>query len=125
MIAELFEKKSIKQSYSFEVLCDFIHDKSKRLFIKYDAAIKEKKAALSQSSKGHLASEYVDLIELLRTYIIPRMLGLTNKRANPADINRLDPHFLKSLFDDLQTTIHNPTVTPSNPQVPNGFKQEK
>lgn len=31
-IAELFEKKSIKQKYSFEVLCDFIHDKAKRLF---------------------------------------------------------------------------------------------
>ena len=81
------------------MLCDFIHDKSKRLFNKYDSAIKEKKAALSQSSKGHLASEYADLIELLRSYIIPRMLGLTNKRANPTDM--LNPNFLKSLFDDL------------------------
>jgi hypothetical protein len=31
-IAELFERKEIKQKYSFEVLCDFIFDKAKRLF---------------------------------------------------------------------------------------------
>ena len=42
-IAELFEKKAIKQRYSFEVLCDFIHDKAKRLFQKYDTAVKDKK----------------------------------------------------------------------------------
>ena len=30
-IAEVFEKKEIKQRYSFEVLCDFIFDKAKRL----------------------------------------------------------------------------------------------
>ena len=45
VVAELFEKKPIKQRYSFEVLCDFIHDKAKRLFNKYDNAIKEKKQA--------------------------------------------------------------------------------
>lgn len=43
VVAELFEKKPIKQRYSFEVLCDFINDKAKRLFNKYDTAIKEKK----------------------------------------------------------------------------------
>ena len=43
-IAELFEKKQIKQKYSFEVLCDFIHDKSKRLFTKYENVVKERKA---------------------------------------------------------------------------------
>jgi len=43
VIAELFEKKSIKQRYSFEVLCDFVHDKAKRLFNKYENALKEKK----------------------------------------------------------------------------------
>jgi hypothetical protein len=101
VVAELFEKKSISQRYSFEVLCDFIHDKSKRLFGKYDAAIKEKKAAQSETSKRHLASEYSDLIELLQSYIIPQMLNLTNKRASPCDISSLDPSFLKNLFDDL------------------------
>jgi len=42
-VAEFFEKKPIKQKYSFEVLCDFIHDKAKRLFNKYESALKEKK----------------------------------------------------------------------------------
>lgn len=36
VVAELFEKKEIKQKYSFEVLCDFIYDKAKRLFSKYE-----------------------------------------------------------------------------------------
>ena len=43
-VAELFEKKEIKQKYSFEVLCDFIHDKAKRLFSKYDNVVKETKS---------------------------------------------------------------------------------
>jgi len=43
VIAELFEKKPIRQVYGFDVLCDFIHDKAKRLFDKYDAALREKK----------------------------------------------------------------------------------
>jgi len=42
-VAELFERKEIKQKYSFEVLCDFIHDKAKRLYSKYDNVQKEKK----------------------------------------------------------------------------------
>jgi len=42
-VAELFEKKEIKQKYSFEVLCDFIYDKAKRLFTKYENVIKENK----------------------------------------------------------------------------------
>lgn len=37
-VAEIFEKKEIKQRYSFEVLCDFIHDKAKRLYTKFDNA---------------------------------------------------------------------------------------
>lgn len=43
VVAELFEKKPIKQRYSFEVLCDFVHDKAKRLFNKYENAVRDKK----------------------------------------------------------------------------------
>ena len=32
-----------KQKYSFEVLCDFIYDKAKRLFTKYENVSKDKK----------------------------------------------------------------------------------
>jgi hypothetical protein len=39
----LFERKEIKQKYSFEVLCDFIYDKAKRLFSKYENVSKDKK----------------------------------------------------------------------------------
>ncbi len=42
-IAELFERKEIKQRYSFEVLCDFIFDKAKRLFQKYELAVAKDK----------------------------------------------------------------------------------
>lgn len=40
-IAELFEKKKITANYSFEVLCDFIFDKSNRLFRKYENSLSE------------------------------------------------------------------------------------
>lgn len=50
VVAELFEKKPIKQKYSFEVLCDFIHDKAKRLFTKYENAVKEKKSMQEEKS---------------------------------------------------------------------------
>lgn len=43
VVAELFEKKPIKQRYSFEVLIDFILEKAKRLFQKYDNAVRERK----------------------------------------------------------------------------------
>lgn len=38
-VAVIFERKEIKQRYSFEVLCEFIYDKAKRLFHKYDTAV--------------------------------------------------------------------------------------
>ena len=39
-VAELYERKPITQRYTFEVLCDFISDKAKRLFTKYELATK-------------------------------------------------------------------------------------
>ena len=42
-IAELFERKPITQQYSFEVLCDFVIDKAKRLFSKYESLSKDRK----------------------------------------------------------------------------------
>jgi len=38
----LYERKPITQKYTFEVLCDFITDKAKRLFQKYESVSKEK-----------------------------------------------------------------------------------
>jgi len=42
-VASLFERKEIKQKYTFEVLCDFIYDKAKRLFSKYEVVSKDRK----------------------------------------------------------------------------------
>lgn len=50
-VAVLFEKKEIKQKYSFEVLCDFIFDKAKRLFTKYENASKELKLVSDEKSQ--------------------------------------------------------------------------
>lgn len=49
-VAELFEKKEIKQRYSFEVLCDFIYDKAKRLYAKYENAVKDKNTLTQEKS---------------------------------------------------------------------------
>ena len=60
-VAELFERKEIKQKYSFEVLCDFIHDKAKRLFAKYESVSKEKK--VMQEEKNFYFQRKVDQLE--------------------------------------------------------------
>lgn len=50
-VAVLFEKKEIKQRYSFEVLCDFIYDKANRLYIKYENATKDQQNRLNNSNE--------------------------------------------------------------------------
>ena len=60
-VAELFERKEIKQKYSFEVLCDFIHDKAKRLFSKYETASKERK--IMQEEKNFYFQRKLDQLE--------------------------------------------------------------
>ena len=88
VIAELFEKKPIKQRYSFEVLCDFVHDKAKRLFNKYETAVKDKKAL-----KEHHDTKKVQQLEketrgmqeavnTLKTFILPTVMGMLNKTGH-------------------------------------------
>ena len=60
-VAELFERKDIKQKYSFEVLCDSIHDKAKRLFIKYENVSKERK--IMQEEKNFYFQRKLDQLE--------------------------------------------------------------
>lgn len=60
-VAELFERKEIKQKYSFEVLCDFVHDKAKRLFSKYDNLAKERK--VMQEEKNFYFQRKLDQLE--------------------------------------------------------------
>lgn len=82
VIAELFEKKAISQRYSFEVLCDFIHDKAKRLFNKYENAIKDKK--INQGERGYTDQRKIQMLEqdlatqteivsCVKTFVIPKM----------------------------------------------------
>ena len=42
-IAELFERKPITQSYTFDVLLDFINDKASRLLVKLDGLVADRK----------------------------------------------------------------------------------
>lgn len=92
-IAELFEKKPIKQRYSFEVLCDFVHDKAKRLFTKYDNAIKEKKAIQNDDKQGRkiykLEQEVKSMSEhakFLKNTIVPTLLNMLNKENHSDDL---------------------------------------
>lgn len=92
-IAELFEKKPIKQRYSFEVLCDFVHDKAKRLFAKYDNAVKEKKALQNDDKAGRkvfkLEQELQSMKELakfVRQSVLPSLAGMLGKEGHSEDI---------------------------------------
>ena len=63
IIAEIFEKKEIKQFYSFEVLCDFIHDKSKRLYKKYEDLLLESRlnGRVAQQEQNLLVDREMDI----------------------------------------------------------------
>lgn len=91
VIAELFEKKPIKQRYSFEVLCDFIHDKAKRLFAKYETALKEKKGLKDElkikvgTRRGEGNEEMEDFISYLNSNVVTplaRMVGQQGQIIN-------------------------------------------
>jgi hypothetical protein len=98
VVAELFEKKTIKQRYSFEVLCDFVHDKAKRLFSKYESALKEKKAMQDEKSFYYqrklqeLESESElnnQTIGFLKSVILPKMAALVGKNLRNHDLDRM------------------------------------
>lgn len=84
VIAELFEKKPIKQRYSFEVLCDFVHDKAKRLFNKYENSIKDKKGNSElQRQISKLENEVKNLQEypnMLQKIVVPTAMTLLNRQ---------------------------------------------
>lgn len=87
-VAELFERKPITQKYSFEVLCDFIIDKAKRLFAKYDQASKDRKVIQEENryyykrkveameQEQNSLREAQQFAERVTQYIVPRMQEL-------------------------------------------------
>ena len=104
-IAELFEKKPIKQRYSFEVLCDFVHDKAKRLFTKYENAVKDKKALQNDDKTGRkmfkLEQEIKSLKEhakFLKNTIVPTLLTMLNKENHNDDLEEVNPQFIRQLL---------------------------
>jgi chromosome segregation ATPase len=63
-VAVIFERKEIKQRYSFEVLCEFIYDKAKRLYHKYETAVAQlKQANPSHDVNSSHISKKLELIE--------------------------------------------------------------
>lgn len=91
-VAELFEKKEIKQHYSFEVLCNFVYDKAKRLFTKFDNAIAELRNVNGQQQSTHIQKRLeaveADYDELKQVIIKNNQLAaeLTQKFAALVDI---------------------------------------
>lgn len=108
MIAELFEKKPIKQRYSFEVLCDFVHDKAKRLFNKYENAVNDKKARHDgnqyQRKVQHLESDLTNMQEvsnILTKIVVPTVQSILN-RGLQDEQKSLSAPFIKQLMADLE-----------------------
>lgn len=93
-VAELFERKEIKQKYSFEVLCDFIHDKAKRLFNKYDNVNKEKK--VMQEEKNYYYQRKMDQLEQENAHM--------KDATNTAD--KIMSELVPRLSDLLERPIH-------------------
>ena len=84
-VAELFERKPITQKYSFEVLCDFITDKAKRLFSKYDQASKDRKVSQEENryyyqrkveameAESESLREAKEFADKICNYVVPRL----------------------------------------------------
>ena len=56
------------------MLCDFVHDKAKRLFSKYENAIKDKKDERNQGNQKQLEAELratKDAVNIVKTFILP------------------------------------------------------
>lgn len=96
-VAILFEKKEIKQKYSFEVLCDFIYDKAQRLFGKYDNAVKENKVMKEEKNyyfqrrmeqleqdNDQMKETCIQLNILLKEFV-PRLSTLLQDKSSHAD----------------------------------------
>lgn len=82
---ELFEKKQIEPTkYDIDILCDFAHDKTKRLLAKVETLQKElsllHKEQLQQDSdalqRARLDSDFLNL------QVIPRIKSLISYRDN-------------------------------------------
>lgn len=88
-VAILFEKKEIKQKYSFEVLCDFIYDKAQRLFQKYESVSKENKVMNEEKNfyfqrrleqleaENDAMKETIIQINIIVKEFVPRLSSLT------------------------------------------------
>lgn len=94
------------------MLCDFIHDKAKRLFTKYENALKEKKHGNEDKlSYYHRKISQLELenqkfkesINLLKVHVIPKIANLLNKSLNDhaQDIERVSGTFVRELLEQL------------------------
>jgi chromosome segregation ATPase len=120
-IAELFEKKPIKQRYSFEVLCDFVHDKAKRLFSKYENAIKDRKnhERTNRHQTPQMDVQTREALYLLKTFIVPQIMGLLNKSGHMQDIESLNIPFMRQLVNELdfEYNHHKKEIIESNQTI--------
>lgn len=108
-IAELFEKKPIKQRYSFEVLCDFVHDKAKRLFAKYETCVKDKKALQNDEKNGRKIFKLEEQVKSMTEYakflkntVLPTFANLLNKEDPEEDIEQLNLQFARQLLLEVE-----------------------
>jgi len=74
-VAELFERKEIKSKYSFEVLCDFVFDKAKRLFNKYESVSKERN--VMKEEKNYYYDRKVEELEKTNNELTDRAHAAT------------------------------------------------
>lgn len=105
IIAEVFEKKPIQnpQNYSMDVLCDYIFDKAKRLYAKYESVQEElkvlreehehyyqKKLSKMQDQNGELK----ECKEILWKIVIPWLNRILRSSGGLPKTQNLEENFL-------------------------------
>jgi len=75
-----------------EVLCDFIIDKAKRLFSKYDSVSKEKKLLQDEfknrrnEKENRVQNSHKQFADRVTNYIIPRVADLDETKSTKEDV---------------------------------------
>ena len=101
-IAEIFEKKPIEHRYSFDVLCEFIHDKSVRLQKKFADLQAERKSqdeeriqyyknkVVSLDAEKKFSQSYLTFANEVLYEVVPRLASIVSDRAHSVENINVD-----------------------------------
>lgn len=91
------------------MLCDFVHDKAKRLFAKYESAVKEKKVLQNDDKNGRKIYKLEQEIHSMREHtkflkqtVLPSLATLLNKESHDEDDDQFNLQLARQLLLEVE-----------------------